>query len=118
LTLSAPALYRDHMMLILFRSRLTDTAGDDYARMADAMLAHARTFPGFVDVKSFKADDGERLTVVWWQDEETLKAWASDSKHRAAQHAGRERWYEYYKMDVAKIVRVSNFERSAQPAAR
>ena len=99
------------MMVILFRSKLTDTAGDDYARMADEMDAHARTFPGFVDVKSFKADDGERLTVVWWQDEETLKVWASDARHRVAQATGRRQWYEYYKMDVAEIVRVKHFDR-------
>ena len=102
------------MLVILFRSRLTAQAGDDYSRMADAMFEHARTFPGFVDVKSFTADDGERLTVVWWQDEQTLKVWATDAKHRVAQQLGRDRWYEYYKMDVAEIVRVSNFERPAE----
>ena len=99
------------MMVILFRSKLTDAAGDDYARMSDEMDAHARTFPGFIDVKSFKAEDGERLTVVWWQDEETLRAWATDARHRVAQSTGRQKWYEYYKMDVAQIVRVRNFER-------
>jgi heme-degrading monooxygenase HmoA len=103
------------MLVILFRSKLTASAGEDYSRMADAMFAHARTFEGFVDVKSFTADDGERLTVVWWRDEETLKVWATDARHRVAQQAGRDRWYEYYKMDVAEIVRVSNFARSADP---
>jgi heme-degrading monooxygenase HmoA len=95
------------MMLILFRSRLTAAAGDGYAAMAAQMDAHARTFPGFIDVKSFTADDGERLTVVWWENAETLEAWANDARHRAAQRAGRDEWYAYYKMDVAQIVRVS-----------
>jgi heme-degrading monooxygenase HmoA len=111
LTRAASAAYGGDMLVILFRSRLTAHAGDDYHRMADAMFARAKTFPGFIDVKSFTADDGERLTVVWWQDEETLKAWAGDNAHRVAQEAGREKWYEYYKMDVAEIVRVSNFVR-------
>jgi len=99
------------MMVILFRSKLTAAAGDDYAAMDRDMAAHARAFPGFVDVKGFTATDGERLTVVWWQDEATLRAWASDARHRVAQSTGRQKWYEYYKMDVAQIVRVSNFER-------
>jgi heme-degrading monooxygenase HmoA len=100
------------MMLILFRSKLNDGDADGYARMAEAMDAHARTFDGFVDAKSFVAEDGERLTVVWWRDEASLKVWATDARHRVAQQRGRERWYEYYKMDVAEIVRVSNFERA------
>ena len=99
------------MMVILFRSKLTAAAGDDYARMAAEMDGHARTFPGFVDVKSFTAADGERLTVVWWQDEETLRVWATDARHRVAQSTGRQQWYGYYRMDVAQIVRVSNFDR-------
>ena len=35
------------MLLILFRSKLTARAGDDYSAMGDEMLAHARTQPGF-----------------------------------------------------------------------
>ena len=100
------------MLVIVFRSKLTGVAGDDYERMAAEMDAHARTFDGFVDVKSFIAEDGERLTLVWWQDEDTLQAWASDVRHRVAQATGRRQWYEYYKMDVAKVIRTSNFERA------
>ena len=105
-------------MVILFRSRLTPAAGDDYKAMAARMDAHVRTFPGFVDAKFYTGEDGERLTVVWWQDAETLAAWAGDLRHRAAQNEGREKWYDYYKMDVAEIVRVSNFDRSAAPQAQ
>ena len=100
------------MLVIVFRSKLTGVAGDDYERMAAEMDAHARTFAGFVDVKSFTAEDGERLTLVWWEDEDTLQAWASDVRHRVAQATGRRQWYEYYKMDVAKVIRTSNFERA------
>ena len=100
------------MVIVLFRSKLTPTAATDgYAEMAEEMDALARTMPGFIDVKAFKADDGERLTVVWWQDEETLKAWREQVRHRAAQRIGRERWYEYYKVEVAEVMRDAAFER-------
>lgn len=104
------------MMLIAFRSRLTDAAGDDYMNMSDTIEAHARAFPGFVDVKSFTAADGERLTLVWWADAKTLRAWATDAQHVVAKRTGRARWYEYYRMDVAEIVRTSNFDRPADAA--
>jgi heme-degrading monooxygenase HmoA len=104
------------MVVILFRSKLTDVAGDAYGAMAAEMDAHARTFPGFIDVKAFKADDGERLTMVWWQDEETLHAWASDVRHREAQKMGREQWYDYYKIEVAQIIRSKRFDRTKASA--
>ena len=98
------------MILVVFRSRLVpDPIG--YADMSEEMDKLARSSPGFVDVKSFKADDGERLTLVWWQDEDTLKGWRENVRHLFAQKAGREKWYEYYKMDVATVTRASNFVR-------
>ena len=98
------------MIVVLFRSKLVDAPGG-YDAMADEMDALARTMPGFIDVKSFKADDGERLTVVWWENEETLTAWREQARHRVAQRTGRERWYEDYKMDVAEVVRSKTFTR-------
>ena len=101
------------MIVVLFRSKLVPTASTDgYDEMAQEMDDLARTMPGFIDVKSFKAEDGERLTVVWWQDEDTLRAWREQARHRVAQRTGRERWYEYYKMDVAEVIRTNNFERA------
>lgn len=99
------------MIVILFRSKLTAAAGADYNQTSDRLEEYVKTLPGFHAVKSFTAEDGERLTVVWWKDKETLKAWRNDPTHREAQEMGRERWYEYYKMDVAEIYRESNFER-------
>jgi heme-degrading monooxygenase HmoA len=98
------------MLVVLFRSKLVD-APDGYAEMAEEMLALARTMPGFIDVKAFTADDGERLTLVWWEDEDTLRAWRTNARHLVAQTMGRERWYEYYKLEVAEVRRAKEFAR-------
>ena len=100
------------MVVILFRSKLTDPA-DGYGDMAQEMLARARQMPGFIDFKSYKADDGERMSIIRWQDHETLTAWRNDMRHQVAQKTGREKWYEYYKIEVADIVRESVFNRSS-----
>jgi len=98
------------MLVVLFRSKLVDTP-DGYAEMAQEMLDLAKTMPGFVGVKAFKADDGERLTLVWWQDEETLRQWRTNARHLVAQKTGRERWYEYYTLEVAEVKRTKEFAR-------
>ncbi len=43
------------MIVILFRSKLTPAAGEDYAGMNAELAEYVKTRPGFVDVKSFKA---------------------------------------------------------------
>lgn len=105
------------MLVILFRSKLTPEAGDDYSAMNSELESLVRQNSGFIEAKSFKADDGERLTVVWWKDDkESLRAWRELPRHREAQNTGRQKWYEYYKMEVAKIERIGDFERP--PTAR
>jgi heme-degrading monooxygenase HmoA len=104
------------MLIVLFRSRLVDVP-DGYAEMAQEMLDTAKTMPGFIDVKAYKSDEGERLTVVWWQDEETLRAWRTHARHLVAQKTGRERWYEYYDLEVAEVIRAKRFERAGAPPA-
>lgn len=100
------------MLIIVFRSRLTTVDPDGYAAM-DAQLSDlVKDAPGFVAVKSYRADDGERLTLVWWKDAETLRAWRELPVHRDAQRAGREKWYEFYQMEVAEVVRESGFKRA------
>jgi len=99
------------MIIVLFRSKLVD-APEGYAEMAEEMEALARTMPGFVDVKGYVADDGERLTVVRWENAETMRQWREHARHRVAQRAGRENWYAYYKMEVAEVSRQASFERT------
>jgi len=93
------------MLLILFRSHLRADAGPGYQDMAAEMLETAKSMPGFIDYKRFTADDGERLTLVRWQDEETLRGWREHERHRLAQRLGREQWYSDYHIEVAEVVR-------------
>jgi heme-degrading monooxygenase HmoA len=100
------------MIVILFRSRLTNQAGEDYSAMDARMLERAQAAPGFVDVKSYTAADGERLTIVRWRDRDSLRLWREDPAHRVAQQTGRRLWYEWYDMEVAEVIRGSRFDRT------
>jgi len=99
------------MIVVLFRSRLSEEAGEEYVAMDQMLGEKARQAPGFVDVKSFTAADGERLTIVRWKDLETLRQWREDPAHRVAQETGRRLWYRSYDMEVAEVVRESRFRR-------
>jgi heme-degrading monooxygenase HmoA len=100
------------MFVVVFRSRLTEMAGADFDEMSDEMLSLAKAIPdsGFVDLRTYVSEDGERLAVVWWRDEQTLDIWRKHVRHRQAQRLGRERWYSFYDIDVAQVVRHSSFD--------
>jgi heme-degrading monooxygenase HmoA len=70
-----------------------------------SIAPRTREMPGFIDIKPFKAEDGERCTIVRWQDHETLAAWRNHPRHRVAQQNGRSKWYEFYHLEIAGVVR-------------
>jgi heme-degrading monooxygenase HmoA len=99
------------MIVVLFRSRLSAAAGQDYADTAVAMLDAARGMPGFVDFKSFRADDGERLSVVRWSDLPSMEAWRKHAGHVEAKRLGRARWYDEYHIESTEVLQRRDFTR-------
>lgn len=93
----------------IFRSRLRPEAIDEYEPRAAEIFALAHTMPGLVDVKSFTADDGERVTLVTFADAESHRAWREHPEHRLAQRDGRDRFYAEYSIQVCECTRVSTF---------
>ena len=96
-------------VVTVFRSRLRDDAGDDYARTADAMEQRARAMPGFVDFKTFTAADGERVSLITFASREAHDGWRDDPEHRAAQQRGRALWYAEYTIQVCDLVAERRF---------
>jgi len=79
--------FRPGQVVTVFRSRLRADAGPDYADTAAEMARLAAGMPGLVDVTAFTAQDD----------------------HRAAQQAGRDRFYAEYSLQVCETRRVRRF---------
>jgi len=96
-------------IVTVFRSRLRADADPRYSEHAEQISELAPTMPGYVDHKSFTADDGERVTIVTFEDHATQDAWRLQSDHVAAQRAGIASYYETYSLQVATVEKVSGF---------
>jgi heme-degrading monooxygenase HmoA len=97
------------MVVVIFRSRLRDDAGPEYGLLAQRMLELARTMPGFISFRHYEAEDGERVSIIEWENEETLAAWRNHPEHRHAQKRGREQFYAEFHMQVLTPVRAYEF---------
>jgi heme-degrading monooxygenase HmoA len=96
-------------IVTVFRSRLRPEAVPEYHETARRMVELARTMPGFVDFKSFEADDGERVSIITFDSMQTHRAWRDHPEHRKAQRLGRERFYAAYDISVTEVVGQSHF---------
>ena len=96
-------------VVTIFRSRLNSGVDDAYSEMSARMAELARRMPGYVEHKSFRADDGERVTIVTFADMASHEAWRRHPDHVAAQQAGRDSFYAEYRVEVAEVRRSYGF---------
>lgn len=95
---------------VIFTSVRTD--GDNgYAQRADEMLRLAAEQPGFLGVDSVRGADGLGITVSYWRDEESIKAWRDNADHARTRADGRSYWYESFTVHVARVERSYGFTR-------
>jgi heme-degrading monooxygenase HmoA len=95
----------------VFRNRLRPEALEEYGPLADRMAELADGMPGFVERKTFVADDGERLTLVTFATAADRQAWRDQPEHRAAQRAGVERLYSEYRLLLCSLEEERSFVR-------
>ncbi|MFO0679998.1 MAG: antibiotic biosynthesis monooxygenase [Polyangiaceae bacterium] len=76
-----------------------------YAATADRMVELARHRPGFLGLDSVRDTSGSGITVSYWVDEASIRAWRDDAEHTLARGAGRDRWYAAYTLRVARVER-------------
>ncbi len=88
---------------VIFTSLRTEGDDDGYAKMARLMEELAAEQPGYLGIESARSELG--LTISYWRDEASMAAWKANVQHAAAQRLGRERWYEAYRVRVAKVER-------------
>jgi heme-degrading monooxygenase HmoA len=98
-------------VVTVFRSRLRADA-HAYPEHSARMSERARTMPGYVEHKTFTADDGERVTLVTFADRASHDAWARDPQHREAQRAGIADYYEDYSIAVGEVDRANAWRRT------
>ncbi|WP_131740511.1 antibiotic biosynthesis monooxygenase family protein [Actinomadura roseirufa] len=96
---------------IYIRSTLSDDL-DGYDEVDDAMGKLSQEQPGYLGRESLPSGENEERSVIYWADEESLKAWRLHPEHQVAIRLGRERFYTSYDIRVARVEREYGFDRN------
>lgn len=99
------------MYLVVFRSRKrvdldTDAYAVDSARMKELALAQ----PGMLGVKTFRADDGETVSLSEWADEAAARAWGRHAEHALMQGRGKTHYYADYTIYSCADPQITTFK--------
>jgi heme-degrading monooxygenase HmoA len=94
---------------VIFTSKRTNVDEAGYAAAAARMDELARTMPGFMGIESARSVDGVGITVSYWDGLESIHAWREHPTHAAIQQLGRDRWYEWYRIRIARVAENREF---------
>jgi len=103
------------LIIGIFRSRLREGA-TRYPATAERMEALAAEQPGFLGIKSFQAEDGERVSLFSFESLAALEAWRDHPEHRDAQRLGQNEFYASYSIQLCEPIREARF--AAPPRGR
>ena len=79
------------MIAVIFEVWPAQGRKDDYLEIAATLRADLDRIDGFISIERFQSlsDPKKLLSLSFWRDEEAVKNWRNQSKHRASQKKGR-----------------------------
>lgn len=94
------------MYIVIFRARVRSVDAE-YARMAQRLRDLALQDFGCTAFHAVTEGQDE-VALSYWPSTEAIRRWKAHPEHVLAQQLGRERWYESWSVEVARLERAYN----------
>ena len=101
------------MHIVVFHSTKTSDSGELYMEWGQKMAGLVKEIPGYVSHHGFfdKATN-KGVTIGYFESEDAIALWRDHPDHVKARDLGREKFYEEFTLEVAKIERSYSWSRS------
>ena len=96
---------RTGQVAVIFIAQRTGEDDAGYGEAAAAMVALAAIQPGYAGIESVRDASGLGITISYWTDDASAAAWRDHPDHARIRDLGRERWYDWYRLDVTRVER-------------
>lgn len=95
------------MIAVIFELEPRPGAQDRYFGLAADMRPLLEGIDGFLSVERFQSvtTPGRFVSLSFWRDEASVRAWRCHADHRGAQREGREDLFSNYRLRVASVIR-------------
>lgn len=96
---------RTGQVAVIFIAQRTAADAAGYAVAAAEMGRLAALQPGYAGIESVRCANGLGITISYWRDDVAALAWRDHPDHARIRDLGRERWYEWYELQVTRVER-------------
>ena len=95
------------MIAVIFEVWPAEGRAAEYFDLAASLKTDLQRIDGFISIERFESltTKGKYLSLSFWHDEQSVRAWRNVEAHRAAQAKGRGGVFADYRLRVASVVR-------------
>jgi len=95
------------MIAVLFEVVPCAQGWQRYLELAASLVPALQKTEGFISVERFQSlnDPDKILSLSFWLDESSVRAWRQTHEHRNAQSAGRQGIFSDYRLRVVSVLR-------------
>ena len=98
-------------VVVVFRSRLDPAHVEEYAQWGERIDRLLPEIRGFRGIKTFVAEDGERVSIAEFDSIEDVLLWRAHPEHQEAQRLGKLRFYREYSLQTCQVLRTTRHRR-------
>ncbi len=95
---------------VIFSNQLRDQNDAFYTQLSIRLRELAKEQEGYLGLESYRNTDGSGVTISYWKTQEDVLNWKKNSEHLVAQHYGREKAYEHYRVHVCEVLRSYKYD--------
>ncbi len=100
------------MMVVIVEFELRPGAESEFETASKHMQEQVKHYDGFLGEAPCRSIENEKtfVTLFYWRDRESIKAWRADPEHVKTQQLGREKIFAWYKIRVCELEREYEWE--------
>ncbi|OXR48231.1 antibiotic biosynthesis monooxygenase [Pusillimonas sp. T2] len=104
------------MITVIFEVWPTENKANQYLDIAASLRQDLEKIDGFISIERFESltTKGKYLSLSFWRDEDAVRTWRNQDKHRMAQNMGRNGIFANYRLRVASVLRDYGMHERAQ----
>ena len=104
------------MITVIFEVWPAENKANQYLDIAASLRQDLEKIDGFISIERFESltTKGKYLSLSFWRDEEAVRTWRNQDKHRMAQYMGRNGIFANYRLRVASVLRDYGMHERAQ----
>jgi len=91
------------MYAVIFKAQI-NKLDEEYFKMAKILRESAINQYKCREFISL-SEEGQEISISYWNSEDDIKAWKSDIYHLSAQELGQKIWYTSYEVQIVKVIR-------------